>query len=168
MERHEYYMGLAIGEAKKAEAIGEVPIGCVIVKDDQVIATGYNHRETNRQATAHAELLAIEQACEKLGNWRLEGCELYVTLEPCPMCAGAIMLSRIEHVIFGAVDPKGGCCGTLMNLVQDERFNHVSRLTSGILEKECGELLTAFFRELRAKKKAKKRAMGCNNLDETV
>lgn len=168
MERHEYYMELAIGEAKKAEAIGEVPIGCVIVKDDQVIATGYNHRETNRQATAHAELLAIEQACEKLGNWRLEGCELYVTLEPCPMCAGAIMLSRIEHVIFGAVDPKGGCCGTLMNLIQDERFNHVSRLTSGILEKECGELLTAFFRELRAKKKAKKRAMGCNNLDETV
>ncbi|WP_214851774.1 tRNA adenosine(34) deaminase TadA [Exiguobacterium sp. s193] len=168
MERHEYYMELAIGEAKKAEAIGEVPIGCVIVKGDQVIATGYNHRETNHQATAHAELLAIEQACEKLGNWRLEGCELYVTLEPCPMCAGAIMLSRIEHVIFGAVDPKGGCCGTLMNLVQDERFNHVSRLTSGILEKECGELLTAFFRELRAKKKAKKRAMGCNNLDETV
>ncbi|ASI34054.1 MULTISPECIES: tRNA adenosine(34) deaminase TadA [unclassified Exiguobacterium] len=168
MERHEYYMELAIGEAKKAEAIGEVPIGCVIVKDDQVIATGYNHRETNHQATAHAELLAIEQACEKLGNWRLEGCELYVTLEPCPMCAGAIMLSRIEHVIFGAVDPKGGCCGTLMNLIQDERFNHVSRLTSGILEKECGELLTAFFRELRAKKKAKKRAMGCNNLDETV
>ncbi|WP_214806043.1 MULTISPECIES: tRNA adenosine(34) deaminase TadA [unclassified Exiguobacterium] len=168
MERHEYYMELAIGEAKKAEAIGEVPIGCVIVKDDQVIATGYNHRETNHQATAHAELLAIEQACEKLGNWRLEGCELYVTLEPCPMCAGAIMLSRIEHVIFGADDPKGGCCGTLMNLIQDERFNHVSRLTSGILEKECGELLTAFFRELRAKKKAKKRAMGCNNLDETV
>ncbi|ACB59504.1 CMP/dCMP deaminase zinc-binding [Exiguobacterium sibiricum 255-15] len=168
MERHEHYMRLAIEEAKKAKAIGEVPIGCVIVKGDEVIATGYNHRETNHQATAHAELLAIEEACNKLANWRLEGCELYVTLEPCPMCAGAIMLSRIEHVIFGAVDPKGGCCGTLMNLVQDERFNHVSQLTGGVLEQECGEMLTSFFRELRAKKKQRKRAMGCNGTDETV
>lgn len=168
MERKEHYMRLAIEEAKKAEAIGEVPIGCVIVKDDEVISTGYNHRETDQQATAHAELIAIEEACRKLGNWRLEGCELYVTLEPCPMCAGAIMLSRIEHVIFGAVDPKGGCCGTLMNLVQDDRFNHVSQLTSGILEKECGEMLTTFFRELRVKKKARKRAMGCITPDETV
>ena len=168
MERQEHYMRLAIEEVKKAELIGEVPIGCIIVKDDEVIATGYNHRETDQQATAHAELIAIEEACQKLGNWRLEGCELYVTLEPCPMCAGAIMLSRIEHVIFGAVDPKGGCCGTLMNLVQDDRFNHVSQLTSGILEKECGEMLTTFFRELRAKKKARKRAMGCITPDETV
>jgi len=168
MERNERYMRLAIEEAKKAERIGEVPIGCVIVKDDQVIASGYNHRETDQQATAHAELIAIENACKKLGNWRLEGCELFVTLEPCPMCAGAIMLSRIEHVVYGANDPKGGCCGTLMNLVQDERFNHVSRLTSGVLEEECGEMLTSFFRDLRAKKKARKQAMACAEQDETV
>ncbi|SDO60656.1 tRNA adenosine(34) deaminase TadA [Alkalicoccus daliensis] len=151
-----YYMQLAVKEAVKAGAEGEVPIGAVIVKQDQVIATGYNERERTQQATTHAELTAIEKACEATGSWRLEDCTLYVTLEPCPMCAGAIVQSRIARVVFGAEDPKAGCCGTLMNLVQDDRFNHRAALTSGIMKEETGALLTDFFRELRTSKKRKK------------
>jgi len=166
MERDERFMQLAIEEAKKAEAIGEVPIGCVIVKVDQVIATGHNRRETDRLAAAHAEMIAIETANEMLGNWRLEDCELYVTLEPCPMCAGAIVLSRVKRVIFGAHDPKGGCCGTLMNLVQDERFNHQAEVTENVLAEECGQLLTDFFRALRERKKQDRlNQRGCNPID---
>lgn len=166
MERDERFMQLAIKEAKKAEAIGEVPIGCVIVKGDQVIATGHNRRETDRLAAAHAEMIAIETANETLENWRLEDCELYVTLEPCPMCAGAIVLSRVKRVIFGAHDPKGGCCGTLMNLVQDERFNHQAEVTENVLAEECGQLLTDFFRALRERKKQERlNQRGCNPID---
>lgn len=149
------YMKKAIEEAKKAEAIGEVPIGAVIVQNGAIISSGYNERETKQRPTAHAELIAIEKASEALGTWRLNECTLYVTLEPCPMCSGAIVQSRVGRVVFGASDPKGGCCGTLMNLVQDERFNHCAELTSGVYEKECGELLSHFFRMIRKRKKKK-------------
>lgn len=156
MNQDEYFMSLALEEAKKAEKKKEVPIGAVIVKDEKVIASAYNLRETEQRAVAHAELLAIDQACRKLGTWRLEGTTLYVTLEPCPMCAGAIVLSRVERVVFGASDPKGGCAGTLMNLLQEERFNHQANVTSGVLEKECSLILKNFFRMLRQMKKQKK------------
>ncbi|MGM0847352.1 MAG: tRNA adenosine(34) deaminase TadA [Bacillota bacterium] len=152
----EYFMKLAIEEAKKAEKKEEVPIGAVIVLDGKVIAAAHNLRETTQNAVTHAELLAIEQACELLGTWRLEEAELYVTLEPCPMCSGAILLSRIKTVIYGAPDPKAGCAGTLMNLLEDERFNHQSEVVSGVLQEECGQLLTSFFRSLRVKKKEEK------------
>lgn len=150
------YMLAAILEAHKAAQLNEVPIGAVIVYDGNIIATGYNMRETKQQATVHAEMIAIERACAALGSWRLHDCTLYVTLEPCQMCSGAIVQSRIGRVVYGAADEKAGCCGTLMNLVQDERFNHRSKLTRGVLAVECGEMLTSFFRELRAKKKAGK------------
>ena len=150
MERHEHYMRLAIEEAKKAALIGEVPIGCVIVKGDEVIASGYNHRETNHQATAHAELLAIEEACEKLANWRLEGCELYVTLEPCVMCAGAIVAARIGRVVFGAWDARVGASGSLYDLTRDARLGAPAEVISGVLEQECSSQLRAFFESKRA------------------
>ncbi|HLR14693.1 MAG TPA: tRNA adenosine(34) deaminase TadA [Bacillota bacterium] len=150
------YMKLAIEEAKKAEAIGEVPIGAVIVHNGNVIGSGYNVRETTQKAGTHAELLAIEQANEYIGSWRLEDCTLYVTLEPCPMCAGAIVQSRIPRVVFGAYDPKAGCVGTLMNLLEEKRFNHQADVTSGVLEEECSTLLTNFFAHVREKKKLKK------------
>lgn len=153
MDREENYMKMAIAEAKKAEAMQEVPIGAVIVLNDEVIATAHNRRETDQNAVAHAELIAIESACEKLGTWRLEGAELYVTLEPCPMCSGAIILSRIQKVVYGASDPKGGCAGTLMNLLTDERFNHQSEVVSGVLGEECGGMLSNFFRSIRERKK---------------
>jgi len=153
----EIYMAEAIIEAKKAEQLNEVPIGAVIVHDDKIIARAHNLRETNQSAIAHAELLAIEKACEVLGTWRLEDATLYVTLEPCPMCSGAIIMSRITKVVYGASDPKGGCAGTFMNLLTDERFNHQSEVVSGVLDKECGELLSNFFRGIREKKKEEKR-----------
>jgi tRNA(adenine34) deaminase len=162
MRNDEYYMRLAIEEAKKAEQIGEVPIGAVIVHNDEVIAKAHNLRERDQRAIAHAELLAIDEACQKLGTWRLENTTLYVTLEPCAMCAGAIVLSRIERVVFGASDPKGGCAGTLMNLLQEKRFNHQAEVIGGILEQECSELLSRFFRQLREKKKQQKRGLLSN------
>ncbi|OEH91933.1 tRNA adenosine(34) deaminase TadA [Bacillus solimangrovi] len=152
----EEWMREAIQEAKKAEDIAEVPIGAVIVKDGQVIGRAHNLRETEQRSIAHAELLAIDEACRKLGTWRLEGTTLYVTLEPCSMCAGAIVLSRVERVVYGASDPKGGCAGTLMNLLQEDRFNHQSEVISGVLEQECGQMLTEFFRQLREKRKQNK------------
>ncbi|WP_174735170.1 tRNA adenosine(34) deaminase TadA [Mesobacillus harenae] len=152
------FMQAAIDEAKKAELIDEVPIGAVIVLNGEIIARAYNLRETDQNSTAHAEMLAINQACEVLGSWRLENATLYVTLEPCPMCAGAIMLSRIARVVYGASDPKGGCAGTLMNLLQEERFNHQSEVVPGILEQQCGELLTTFFKGLRERKKQARKA----------
>ncbi|MFD1019344.1 tRNA adenosine(34) deaminase TadA [Thalassobacillus hwangdonensis] len=154
--RDEYYMQLAIAEAKKAEAEREVPIGAVIVHDGIVIARGFNLRETTQRASSHAEFIAIEHANEAVGSWRLEDCTLYVTLEPCPMCAGAIVQSRIPRVVFGAYDPKAGCVGSLMNVLEDDRFNHQAAVTGGVLEAECGELLSAFFRNLREEKKKKK------------
>lgn len=152
-----YFMQIAIEEAKKAGAIGEVPIGAVIVLDGEVIAKAHNLREAEQTAIAHAELLAIDIACKETGSWRLDNAVLYVTLEPCAMCSGAIILSRVKKVVFGASDPKGGCAGTFMNLLQDDRFNHQSEVVSGVLKEETGELLTNFFRELRTKKKAEKK-----------
>ncbi|MBS0049073.1 tRNA adenosine(34) deaminase TadA [Bacillus velezensis] len=149
----EYYMREAIKEAKKAEAKGEVPIGAVLVLHDEIVARAHNLRETEQRSLAHAEMLAIDEACRKLGTWRLEKAVLYVTLEPCPMCAGAVVLSRVDKVVFGAFDPKGGCTGTLMNLLQEERFNHQAEVVSGVLGEECGEMLSAFFRKLRRQKK---------------
>nr|WP_307229394.1 tRNA adenosine(34) deaminase TadA [Bacillus chungangensis] len=157
MMMHKDWMRLAIIEAKKAREKDEVPIGAVIVLNGEVIARAHNLRETTQNAVTHAELLAIQQACERLGTWRLEGAELYVTLEPCPMCSGAIILSRIEKVYFGAADPKAGCAGTLMNLLEDDRFNHQSQVVGGVMKDECGELLRDFFRKLRLKQKTKKK-----------
>ncbi|AEB22210.1 MULTISPECIES: tRNA adenosine(34) deaminase TadA [Bacillus] len=155
----EYYMREAIKEAKKAEAKGEVPIGAVLVLHDEIVARAHNLRETEQRSLAHAEMLAIDEACRKLGTWRLEDAVLYVTLEPCPMCAGAVVLSRVDKVVFGAFDPKGGCTGTLMNLLQEERFNHQAEVVSGVLEEECGEMLSAFFRKLRRQKKDKRKKL---------
>ncbi|KEZ47469.1 MULTISPECIES: tRNA adenosine(34) deaminase TadA [Metabacillus] len=156
MDKDQMYMELAVKEALKAKAIGEVPIGAVIVLNDEVIGAGYNLRETDQRSIAHAEMIAIDEACRRTGSWRLEDATMYVTLEPCPMCAGAIVLSRVKRVVYGASDPKGGCAGTLMNLLDESRFNHQSEVTRGVLEEECGRLLSDFFRELREKKKALK------------
>ena len=146
------FMKKALDEARLAFEKGEVPIGAVIVRDGEVIASAHNLRETDRSATAHAELLAIQKACEVLGGWRLSGCELYVTLEPCPMCAGAIINSRIDRVIFGSKDEKAGACGSVMNLFAAD-FNHRPKLTVGVLEEECSSILKEFFASLREKKK---------------
>jgi tRNA(adenine34) deaminase len=159
-EKDQTFMRMAIEEAKKAEALGEVPIGAVIVHNDNVIARAYNLRETTQNAVTHAELSAIQDACRELGSWRLEETTLYVTLEPCPMCAGAILQSRIPRVVYGARDPKGGCVDTLYRLLNDSRFNHECEVTEGMLADECGEILTSFFRSIRErKKKMKKEAM---------
>lgn len=153
IEEKELFMQEAIKEAKKAERLQEVPIGAVVVLDGKIIGRGHNLREESQDATAHAEMFAIKQACEVLENWRLEQAQLFVTLEPCPMCSGAMILSRVAEVYYGAKDPKGGTAGTLMNLLEDERFNHIAYVESGILEEECGSLLTNFFKQLRDKKK---------------
>ena len=153
----EEWMRVAIEEAKKAEALAEVPIGAIVVHQGQIIGRGHNLRETTQNATTHAEMIAIQEACKAIGSWRLEETQLYVTLEPCPMCSGAMILSRVKEVYFGAYDPKGGTAGTLMNLLEDERFNHQAEVEGGILEEECGELLSMFFRNLRAKKKKLKK-----------
>ena len=152
MANDEYYMKLAIEEAKKAQKLGEVPIGAIIVKNNEVIASAHNLRETAQLPTAHAEHIAIERASKVVGSWRLEECRLYVTLEPCVMCAGAIVMSRIPKVVYGATDPKGGCSGSLMNLLEESQFNHRAEIVKGVLEQECGDLLRNFFRELRLKK----------------
>ena len=159
MKTDEYYMKIAIEEAQKAEQLGEVPIGAVIVKNHQIIARAHNLRETMQQPTAHAEHLAIERAAEVLGSWRLEDCTLFVTLEPCVMCAGTIVMSRIPSIKYGAADPKGGCSGSLMNLLNQPNFNHRAQVESGLLEAECGNLLRKFFKNLREKKKSDKRAI---------
>lgn len=149
----EHWMKEAIKEAKIAESKGEVPIGAVVVYGDEIIGRGHNLRESVLDGTAHAEMIAIREASIHLQAWRLLHCRLYVTLEPCPMCAGAIVQSRIDHVIYGATDPKAGCAGTLMNLLQEPRFNHTAQVTSHVLQTQCGELLTNFFRDLRNKRK---------------
>ncbi|MBI2432069.1 MAG: nucleoside deaminase [Candidatus Hydrogenedentes bacterium] len=153
---HERYMRYALREAERALEAGEVPVGCVIVHEGEIIGKGHNQRETLQDPTAHAEVLAITAAAAHLGSWRLEDTRMYVTLEPCPMCAGAIILARIPEVYFGAHDPKAGVCGTLMNLLEDERFNHQpTQLHAGLLAEECGGLLTGFFRALRQKGKSR-------------
>jgi tRNA(adenine34) deaminase len=151
VDEHSLWMKEAIQEALKAEAIREVPIGAVVVHNGTIIGRGYNLRETSLDPTAHAEMIAIKQASEHLQAWRLLDCQLYVTLEPCPMCAGAIVQSRIPQVIYGTADPKAGCAGTLMNLLQEERFNHRVDVISGVMQEECASLLTQFFRKLRGK-----------------
>ena len=162
VNQDQLFMKIAIEEAQKAAKIGEVPIGAVIAYKGEVIAKGHNLRETDQSAVAHAELLTIEKACKVLGTWRLEAATLYVTLEPCAMCSGAILLSRIPRVVYGAADPKGGCAGTFMNLLQDSRFNHQSEVISGVLAEECGQLLTSFFQEIRNRRKAEKRLKASN------
>lgn len=155
-EKDRHYMRLAIAEAKKAEAAGEVPIGAIIVLQDEVIAAAHNLRETTQNAVTHAELMAIQEACSKVGSWRLEDMTLYVTLEPCPMCAGGILQSRIPRVVYGARDPKAGAVDSLYRLLNDSRLNHECQVTEGVLADECGMLLTDFFRQLREKRKQKK------------
>lgn len=152
-EKQEEYMRLAIDQARKAEALDEVPIGCVIIHEGQVIGRGYNRRETDQEAKAHAEMMAIQEANQYLSNWRLENCQLFVTLEPCSMCAGAIVLSRIPEVYFGASDPKSGMGGSILNLMEVDELNHQCQVTSGILADECGQMLKDFFQQVRQKKK---------------
>jgi tRNA(adenine34) deaminase len=145
----EDFMRAALNQALLAYEAGEVPVGAIIVHEGRVIGRGYNQRELLNDPTAHAEMIAITEASESLQSWRLENCTMYVTLEPCPMCAGAIVNSRIKRVVYGATDPKAGACGTLFNLVQDSRLNHRASLQTGILGEEAGELLKSFFREAR-------------------
>lgn len=149
---HEKYMRAALEEAQKAAALREVPIGCVIVKQGTIIARGYNRRNTDANTLSHAELNAIREASHALGDWRLEGCTLYVTLEPCQMCAGAIVQSRIDEVVIGCMNPKAGCAGSVLNLMQVPAFNHQVKITRGILEKECSHLISSFFEQLRSEK----------------
>ena len=149
LQEHEFFMRAAMEEARKAAKIGEVPIGAVVVRHGEIVGRGYNLRETEKDPTMHAEMIAIREASARLGGWRLIGCTLYVTLEPCPMCAGALVQSRVEQVVFGASDPKAGCAGTLMNLLDEPRFNHQVPVTGGVLAEECGQLLKDFFRRLR-------------------
>ena len=149
------YMKEAMRQAKKAAALEEVPIGCVIVCDDKIVARGYNRRNTDKNTLAHAELSAIKKASKKLGDWRLEGCTMYVTLEPCQMCAGALVQSRIDRVVIGAMNPKAGCAGSVLNLLQIAGFNHQVEITKGVLEEECSQMLSSFFAELLEKKKQK-------------
>ena len=144
-----YFMERALNQAKVAYKRGEVPVGAVVVKDGKVISRGYNLRETTNDPTAHAELLAMKKASKKLNSWRLSGCTLYVTLEPCPMCSGVIVNSRIDRVVFGAYDQKAGCCTTLYHLCNDERFNHRAEILGGVMEDACAKILSDFFKEKR-------------------
>lgn len=148
----ERYMKEAIKEAKKAWAKDEVPIGAVIVKDGKVIARAHNLRESKQIATAHAEIIAIEKACKKIGSWRLNDCTLYVTLEPCAMCSGAMILSRVDRIVYGASDPKGGCVDSCIKMYEQQGFNHYPEVTSGILKDECSSMLTTFFKNKRNQK----------------
>ncbi len=149
-------MRAAVREARKAEKLWEVPIGCVIVQNEKIIARGYNRRNTDKSVLAHAEIAAIKKACKKTGDWRLEDCELYVTLEPCQMCAGAIVQARIPTVVIASMNPKAGCAGSVLNLLRVEKFNHQAEVITGVLGEECSEMLSGFFRELRKKNAAEK------------
>lgn len=154
----EKYMKEALRLAKKAYALGEVPIGCVIVYEGKIIGRGYNRRKTDKNTLSHAEITAIRKASKYMGDWRLEGCTLYVTLEPCQMCAGAIVQARIPEVVMGCMNPKAGCAGSILNLLNMPEFNHQVAVTGGILEAECSTVLKTFFAELRARNKAEKEA----------
>ncbi len=147
---HEHFMKMALQEASAAMAEDEVPVGAIITLGDRVIAAAHNQRETLHDPTAHAEMIAITQAAESRGSWRLDACTLYVTLEPCPMCAGAIIQARIPNVVYGATDPKAGAVHTLYQLLDDPRLNHRCLITAGVLGEPCGEILTRFFRQQRA------------------
>jgi tRNA(adenine34) deaminase len=152
MEKIIKYMKEALKEAKKAELIDEVPIGCVIVKDDKIIARGHNQRETNQSPIGHAEIIAINKASKKLKSWRLEGCDIYVTLEPCIMCSGAIIQSRINKVYYGASDPKGGALGSSINVLEANNINHHPEVVSGVLKEECSSIITNYFKAKRQSK----------------
>mgnify|MGYP001124849770 FL=1 len=154
--RDEKYMKEALKQAKKAYALEETPIGCVIVHEGKIIARGYNRRNTDKSPLAHAEISAIKKASKKLGDWRLEECTLYVTLEPCQMCAGAIVQSRITRAVIGSMNPKAGCAGSVLNLLEMQEFNHQVEVERGVLQEECSTMLSGFFRELREKKKREK------------
>ncbi|MDO5338149.1 MAG: tRNA adenosine(34) deaminase TadA [Eubacteriales bacterium] len=156
MTEDERFMKEAIRQAKKAYALAEVPIGCVIVCDGKIIARGYNRRNTDKNTLSHAELNAIRKASKRLGDWRLEGCTIYVTLEPCQMCAGALVQSRIDRAVIGSMNPKAGCAGSVINILEMEGFNHRVEVCRGVLEEECSQLLSGFFKELRQSKKQKK------------
>ena len=149
MTSDEKYMNEAIRQAKKALALNEVPIGCVIVYEDKIIARGYNRRKTDKNTLAHAELNAIKKASKRLGDWRLECCTIYVTLEPCQMCSGAIVQARIDRLVIGCMSPKSGCAGSILNLLQMDEFNHKVEITKGIREEECSKMLSDFFIKLR-------------------
>lgn len=153
MNENEKYMREAIKQARKAAAIDEVPIGCVIVHDGKIIGRGYNRRNIDKSSLAHAEMIAIKKAGKVIGDWRLEDCTLYVTLEPCQMCAGAIVQARIPKVVIGSMNPKAGCCGSVLNILQVDRFNHQVEMETGVLGEECSEMLSGYFRELRVRKK---------------
>ena len=156
MTQDEKYMKAALREAKKAYKLDEVPIGCVIVQNDKIIARGYNRTNTDKNTLAHAEVAAIKKASKKTGDWRLEDCTMYVTLEPCQMCAGAIVQSRLAKVVIGSMNPKAGCAGSVINLLQMKQFNHQVEMETGVLEVECSTMLSGFFQELREKKKQAK------------
>ncbi len=153
LTQDEKYMKEAIKQAKKAYKIGEVPIGCVIVYQDKIIGRGYNRRTIDKNTIAHAEMMAIKKASRKMDDWRLEECTMYVTLEPCQMCSGAIVQSRMKKVVIGCMNPKAGCAGSILNLLQMEEFNHQVELEIGVLQEECSGLMKQFFKELREKKR---------------
>lgn len=168
MTTDERYMKEAIRQARKAAAIGEVPIGCVIVYEDRIIGRGYNRRMADHTVLAHAEIIAIRKACRQMGDWRLEGCTMYITLEPCPMCAGAIVQARIPRVVIGSMNPKAGCAGSVLDMLHEEGFNHQVETAIGVLGETCSEMLSAFFRELREKKKRQKEQQRLSAADLTV
>ena len=151
MHTHDFFMRLALDQARAACAIGEVPIGAVVVFDDEVVASGYNRREVDADPTAHAEMIAVREASRALGRWRLEGCTVYVTLEPCPMCAGALHAARVDRCVYGAVDPKAGALGTLYDIASDVRLNHRYEVVAGVMADESAALLKEFFAGLRAR-----------------
>ena len=156
MTIEEKYMKEAIRQAQKAAALGDVPIGCVIEYEGKIIGRGYNRRNADKTVLAHAEILAMRKACKKMGDWRLEGCTMYVTLEPCPMCAGAIVQARIPKVVIGSMNPKAGCAGSVLDMLHEPGFNHQVETEVGVLGEECSQMLTAFFKELRQKKNEEK------------
>ncbi len=157
LTQDEKYMKEALKQAAKARKIGEVPIGCVIVYEERIIGRGYNRRNTDKSTLAHAEISAIKKAAKVIGDWRLEECTLYVTLEPCPMCGGAIVQSRMKRCVIGTMSPKSGCAGSILNLLQEPRFNHQVEITEGVLRDDCQEMLQEFFKELRIKLKEEKK-----------
>ena len=154
----EYYMREALRQARKAYRLGEVPIGCVIVCDGKIIARGYNRRNTDKNTLNHAEITAIRRASKTVGDWRLEGCTMYVTLEPCQMCSGAMVQSRMDRCVIGCMNPKAGCAGSVLNILQMPEFNHQVEITTGVLEEACSEILTRFFKELRVRNRAERAA----------
>ena len=159
MTIEEHYMKEAIRQAKKAAALKEVPIGCVIVYDGRIIARGYNRRTVDKNVLAHAEIIAMRKACRILGDWRLEGCTMYVTLEPCPMCAGAIVQARIPKVVIGCMNPKAGCAGSVLDMLHEDGFNHQVETKVGLLGEECSQMLKDFFKALREEGKRKKQTI---------